>query len=563
MKMSQSFIFTTKETPKDAELKSHQYLLRSGYIQQVGAGIYNLLPLGYAVLENIKNIIRKEMNDSGAQELVLGFVTPASLWQKSGRYEKYGKELLRFKDRKDQDFVLGPTHEEAIVECVKGRVKSYKQLPLNLYQIHLKFRDELRARFGLIRGREFVMKDAYSFHSNYEDLDREFALMESTYRKIFDSLGVEYAVVEADSGAIGGSGSKEFMLLADCGEDTLIVCKNCGYASNIEAGKRKKKDYALCNQTPREIPTPNLKTISELSEALSIPASYILKCVAKGVKMQEGESKIAIFFLNGADDLEETKAYNAISKLDSNALELYDISSEELESKGYCVGFMGVGVRGDFVVYDEEIKEGGVYLSGANQVDLHAYVQVDNQLNKASLVSVQEGDECPCCSSKLEYKKGIEIGHIFKLGERYSAPMGATFLDINGKAQNFIMGCYGIGISRLISAIAEQKSDEKGLIWQSNIAPYECVIMISNIKNQEQKQAGEELYQKLQNQGVRVLLDDRDERFGAKMADFELLGIPVGYLVGKSLEDGKIEKIIRKDMSREVLEFSELLGEQR
>lgn len=560
MRMSQSFIFTTKETPKDAELKSHQYLLRAGYIQQVGAGIYNLLPLGYAVLENIKNIIRKEMDSSGAQELALGFVTPASLWQKSGRYEKYGKELLRFKDRKDQDFVLGPTHEEAIVECVKGKVKSYKQLPLNLYQIHLKFRDELRARFGLIRGREFVMKDAYSFHSSYEDLDREFALMESTYRKIFDALGVEYAVVEADSGAIGGSGSKEFMLLSDCGEDTLIVCTQCGYASNIEAGKRKKKNYALSTQSLHEVSTPNLKTIEELSTNLHIPVFHILKCVAKGVKMQEGDNKIALFFLNGADELEETKAYNAVSKIDSSALELYDISSEELESKGYCVGFMGVGACGDFVIYDEEIKEGGVYLSGANQTDLHAYVQVDCQLYKADLVAVQEGDECPCCANRLAYKKGIEVGHIFKLGEKYSAPMGATFLDINGKAQNFIMGCYGIGVSRLISAIAEQKSDEKGLIWQKNIAPYECVIMISNIKNEAQKQAGEKLYEKLQRQGVKVLLDDRDERFGAKMTDFELLGIPVGYLIGKSLEEGKIEKIERKEMSKEILEFSEIVG---
>ncbi|WP_305862661.1 proline--tRNA ligase [Helicobacter cholecystus] len=561
MRMSQSFIFTTKETPKDAELKSHQYLLRAGYIQQVGAGIYNLLPLGYRVLENIKNIIRKEMDASGAQELLLGFVTPASLWQKSGRYEKYGKELLRFKDRKDQDFVLGPTHEEAVVECVKGRVKSYKQLPLNLYQIHLKFRDELRARFGLIRGREFVMKDAYSFHSNSEDLDREFLLMESTYRKIFDSFGVEYVVVEADSGAIGGSGSKEFMLLADCGEDTLIVCKNCGYASNIEAGKRKKKDYPLCKNNLQTISTPNLKSISELSSTLNILPFHILKCVAKGVRMQEGENKVALFFLNGADELEETKAYNAISRIDANVLELYDIPSDELKAKGYCVGFMGVGAQGDFIIYDEEIKEGGVYLSGGNEINLHTYIQIDRGVNKADLVAVQEGDECPCCAGKLEYKKGIEVGHIFKLGEKYSASMGATFLDIHGKAQHFIMGCYGIGVSRLICAIAEQKSDERGLVWERNIAPYECVIMISNIKNQAQREAGEKLYAKLQERGIKVLLDDRDERFGVKITDFELLGIPVGYLIGKTLEEGKIEKITRKGMNREILEFTEVIGE--
>ena len=561
MRMTQSFIYTTKETPKDAELKSHQYLLRAGYIQQVGAGIYNLLPLGFEVLENIKSVIREQMNASGASELSLGFVTPASLWQKSGRFEKYGKELLRFKDRKDQDFVLGPTHEEAIVECVKGRVKSYKQLPLNLYQIHLKFRDELRARFGLIRGREFVMKDAYSFHSSYEDLDREFALMEKTYREIFDSLGVEYAVVEADSGAIGGSGSKEFMLLADCGEDTLLVCKDCGYASNIEAGKRKKKDYPQSTQAPAEISTPSLKSIDELSLALNIPAYHILKCVAKGVRMQEGESKVAIFFINGADELEETKAYNAISKIESSALELYDISAQELESKGYCVGFMGLGCKGDFVVFDEEICEGGVYLSGVNKSDTHAYIKVDSMAHRTDLVAVQEGDACPCCGKPLMHKKGIEVGHIFKLGEKYSAPMGATFLDVNGKAQNFIMGCYGIGVSRLISAIAEQKSDERGLVWESGIAPYECMIMISNIKNDSQREIGERLYKKLKKDGVKVLLDDRDERFGAKMTDFELLGIPVGYLIGKSLEEGKVEKIYRKEMRKELIDLAQILGE--
>lgn len=561
MRMSQSFITTTKETPKDAELKSHQYLIRSGYIQQVGAGIYNLLPLGYTLLENIKAVIQKEMNASGAQELSLGFVTPASLWKKSGRYEKYGKELLRFEDRKNQDFVLGPTHEEAIVECVKGRIKSYKQLPLNLYQIHLKFRDELRARFGLIRAREFVMKDAYSFHSTFMDLDREFDLMESTYRKIFDTLGVEYVVVEADSGAIGGSGSKEFMLLADCGEDTLLVCRHCGYASNIEAGRRGRKNYPLCTQTPQKIHTPGIKSIQELSEKLALPEHFILKCVAKGVRMQNGESRVALFFINGADDLEETKAYNALSKIESNILEIFDISLEELEERGYCAGFMGVGIGGDYIVYDEEIREGGVYLSGANQKDYHAYIKVESCQNKADLVVVKEGDECPCCAKSLEWKKGIEVGHIFKLGEKYSAPMGATFLDINGKAQNFIMGCYGIGVSRLISAIAEQKCDEKGLVWDENISPYECMIIISNIKDIAQRENAEKLYEKLKTQGVKVLLDDRDERFGVKMTDFELLGFPVAYLIGKSLQEGKIEKIYRNGMHKEFIAINEILGE--
>lgn len=557
--MSKSFIITTKETPKDADLKSQQYLVRAGYIQQVGAGIYNLLPLGYSVLENIKKIIKKHMDNSGAQELSLGFVTPASLWQKSGRFEKYGKELLRFKDRKEQDFVLGPTHEEAIVECVSGRVKSYKQLPLNLYQMHLKFRDELRPRFGLIRGREFVMKDAYSFHESVEDLNREFDVMEQTYRAIFDELGIKYAVVEADSGAIGGSGSKEFMLLSECGEDTLIICPNCGYASNIEAGKRKGKAYPTLERELGEISTPNLKSIQELC-TLGIAPYHILKCVAKGVRMQDGESKIALFFLRGSDELEETKAYNAIVKQEIGAMELFDIEASELEKKGYAVGFIGLGCNGDFVFFDEEVKNGEVYLSGANKTDTHAYVRLEGASNFADLVAVQEGDECACCGEKLSYQKGIEIGHIFKLGDRYSAPMGATFLDRNGKAQNFIMGCYGIGVSRLISAIVEQSCDERGIIWRENIAPYECMILISNIKNEEQKAMGEKLYTYLLSQGKKVLLDDRDERFGAKIADFELLGIPCGYIIGKELENGKIELVKREDLSKQSLGISEIFG---
>ena len=560
MRMSKSFIITTKETPKDADLKSQQYLVRAGYIQQVGAGIYNLLPLGYSVLENIKKIIKKHMDASGAQELSLGFVTPASLWQKSGRFEKYGKELLRFKDRKEQDFVLGPTHEEAIVECVSGRVKSYKQLPLNLYQMHLKFRDELRPRFGLIRGREFVMKDAYSFHESIEDLNREFDVMEQTYKAIFDELGVKYAVVEADSGAIGGSGSKEFMLLASCGEDTLITCPSCGYASNIEAGKRKRKTYPALERELGEISTPNLKTIQELC-TLGIAPYHILKCVAKGVRMQEGESKIALFFLRGSDELEETKAYNSIVKQESGAMGLFDIESSELEKRGYAVGFMGVGCKADFVVFDCEVEQGEVYLSGANKSDTHAYVRLERVSEFADLVAVQEGDECVCCGEKLSYQKGIEIGHIFKLGDRYSAPMGATFLDRNGKAQNFIMGCYGIGVSRLISAIVEQKCDERGIIWGENIAPYECMILISNIKNEEQKAMGEKLYAHLLSCGKKVLLDDRDERFGAKIADFELLGIPYGYIIGKELENGQIELVKRDGLSKQSMSISELFGE--
>lgn len=553
--MSKSFIYTNKETPKDAELKSHQYLLRGAYIQQVGAGIYNLLPLGNQVLENIKSVIQKHMNKSGAQELTLGFVTPASFWQKSGRYEKYGKELLRFKDRKDQDFVLGPTYEEGIVECVKGVVKSYKQLPLNLYQIHLKFRDEVRPRFGLIRGREFVMKDAYSFHSDMQDLDREFDKMERTYCKIFDELGIHYAVVEADSGAIGGSGSKEFMLLAECGEDTLITCPSCGYASNIEAGKRKRRETQEIPLQEQKIHTPSLKQIDELAKELELSKEMILKSVLKGVKTKEGR-KTALFFILGDDELEETKALNAVSALDQSALELYDLSEEE--SQAFKLGFVGLGAEADFVFYDEALKEGQKYLTGANEKDFHS-VQRFVGGKKADLTLVREGDLCPICAEELKYKKGIEIGHIFKLGTKYSEAMQATFLDKNGKAQPFVMGCYGIGVSRIMSAFVEQNHDERGIIWNEILSPFEFIIIVSNIKDEAQKEVGEKIYEDLLSRGKTVLFDDRDERFGVKMSDFELLGIPQAIVVGKELENGQIELIQRKDLSKSKCDLEEFL----
>lgn len=554
MKMSESFIYTMKETPKDADLKSHQYLMRAGYIQQVGSGIYNLLPLGYLVMQNIQAVIRKHMNDSGAKELALGFITPASFWQKSGRYEKYGKELLRFKDRKEQEFVLGPTYEEAVIECVKGIVKSYKQLPLNLYQIHLKFRDEMRPRFGLIRAREFMMKDAYSFHSNKADLDREFNVMEATYRKIFDELGIEYAVVNADGGSIGGSESKEFMLLASCGEDTLVVCPHCGYASNIEAGKRKDRKTEKIPLPLQKIHTPHCSSIADVASFLKIKEEMILKCILKGVRTKSGIKK-ALFFLLGDDYLEETKAFNAILARDSEALEWADLDSYALEK--FNLGFIGLGAEADFVLFDQAIERNTAYLSGANEQDYHK-VSIFEGGDQEDLALVREGDECTCGGAML-YKKGIEVGHIFKLGDQYSIAMNAGFLDEYGKAQPFLMGCYGIGISRILSAFIEQNHDERGIIWNDVLSPFEVVVIVANVKNQEQYQAGEKIYQALLAQGKKVLFDDRNERFGAKMSDFELLGFPQAILVGKGLEDQNIEIIQRKDLSKTSIPFDEFL----
>ncbi len=560
MKFSNAFIPTTKETPKDAVLPSHIYLIRGGFVNQVASGIYNFLPLGKIVLDKIRNIIKEELDSSGCQEVQLGFVTPCDIWERSGRFGKYGKELLRFKDRRDNCFVLGPTHEEMMVELVKNRVTSYKQLPLNLYQIHLKFRDEARPRFGLLRGREFLMKDGYSFHADEEDMKREYQLMEDTYKKIFSKLGLEFRVVEADVGAIGGSGSKEFMVLADSGEDTIVVCESCEYAANIEAAKRKKP------QPPTEAPefsgfakfhTPDVKSIEELSGFFHVEPYFLLKAVAKKAIYDESE-EIVLFFLRGSDELQETKAQNAVG-----ANELRDVSEEELEKNGLVPGFIGpYELKVKFVI-DESLKGEKSLICGANEKDYHI---IGCDLTKleadyADIVSVKEGDECPVCSGKLTLKKGIEVGHIFQLGTRYSEPLEAMFLDENGRQKPFVMGTYGIGVSRLVAAIIEQSHDERGCIWPISVAPYLVDIVVSNVKDEEQFEFAKTLYNNLLNKNIEVILDDRNERFGFKMKDFELIGFPYAIIVGKDLKEGKVEFVDRKTLEKvdvpkeEILDF--------
>lgn len=414
MRRTKAFIPTTKEVPSDATLPSHQYLIRGGFINSQGAGLYNYMPLGKIVLEKIRAIVKEELDKAGCSEVQLSFVTPLDLWSRSGRSETMGKEMLRIKDRHENDFVLSPTNEEAMVELVKNRVTSYKDLPLNLYQINTKFRDEARPRYGLLRGREFLMKDGYSFHASKEDMVREFDLMEATYKKIFTRLGLDFRVVAADSGAIGGEGSKEFHVLADSGEDTIVVCESCDYGANIE-------------------------TIFESEEEI--------------------------------DALNE-KSYE-------------ELSTQELSEKCSCGG-------------------------------------------------------------KLSFKKGIEVGHIFQLGDKYSAPLEAHFSDENGRAKPFEMATFGIGVSRLVASVIEQNHDENGCIWTKSTAPYMVNIMISNIKDEEQVELGEELYNKLQSQHVEVMLDDRKERFGFKMKDAELIGFPYTVIIGKELENGLVQIFDRR-----------------
>ena len=592
---------TSKESPKDAILKSHQYLVRAGYIHQLGSGIYNFLPLGNIVLKKIESIVRKRLQQAGAQEVLLSFVTPKELWDRSGRSEQYGKELLRFSDRKNAPFLLAPTHEESITELAKTYIKSYKSLPLNLYQIQLKFRDELRPRFGLLRTREFIMKDGYSFHSNQADLDREFTLMHKTYSEIFSDLGLDFRCVEADSGAIGGSGSKEFMVLADSGEDTLVVCKSCQYAANLEVAKRAKR-LPPRNQKGEEIlppkadfakfSTPNVKSISDLCAFFHIEPFWSIKAVVKKyIKKSSQENKenvakkdstkkskdskldfvttndniakssknprenFAVFFLRGDDELEETKALNVLNANGFEALELLEASEGELVNLGLIAGSIGayslraiIGERA--IIFDEDLRGASEMICGANEREKH-FVGVDLDLFEnlcfADLAVVRQGDICACCGAELAHKKGIEIGHIFKLGTKYSAPLQAKFLDENGKEQPFIMGCYGIGISRILSAILEQKADDKGCVWSASTAPFKVVIIVANVKDKAQYDFGYALYESLNQVGVEVALDDRDLRFGAKMADFELMGVAnFAALIGKGLESNRIE-IIKRD----------------
>ncbi|MRI83089.1 MAG: proline--tRNA ligase [Nitratiruptor sp.] len=551
MRFSQSFIHTLKEPPKDAILPSHRYLVRGGFIQQVASGIYNFLPLGKIVLEKIRAIVKEELDRAGAIEVQLGFVTPCELWEESGRLAKYGKELLRFQDRKENCFLLGPTHEEMMVHLVRGRIKSYKQLPINLYQIGLKFRDEVRPRFGLLRAREFVMKDGYSFHASWEDMEREYHHMEETYRRIFTRLGLEFRAVDADVGAIGGSASKEFMVLAQSGEDTIASCTQCDYGANVERASRQ-------NPTPPEpapefsgftpFHTPGVSSIPELADFFKVDPHYILKGVAKRAIFEDGRMELVLFFLRGDDELQEVKAKNAIG-----AQELVDVNSQELEEAGLVPGFIGPYDQTCSLVFDRSLFQAKGLICGANQKDYHL---IDADLGRfeealfLDIAQVRQGDPCPRCGAPLQLSRGIEVGHIFQLGTRYSEAMGATFLDEAGKARPFIMGTYGIGVSRIMAAAIEQNHDERGCIWPKAIAPYMVDIIVSNMKDEAQRAFGQKLYQELLEAGIEVIFDDRPDRFGTKIKDFELIGFPYAIVVGKGLRENQVEVIERQGLTK-------------
>lgn len=557
MKFSKFYAPTTKEAPKDASLPSHQFLIRGGFVEQIGSGLYNYLPLGKIMHDKISRVVKEEMNEAGALEVSFSVVTSGELWKQSGRYNVFGKELLRFKDRKDNDFVISPTNEEAAVALVRGKVTSYKQLPLNLYQINTKFRDEARPRFGLLRGREFTMKDGYSFHSSKEDLKREFDLMEATYSKIFTRLGLNFRAVEADSGAIGGSGSKEFMVLASNGEDDILCCEACRYAANVEAARRKPRvsEAEAPEADAAKFLTPNAKTIKDVAEFFKVSEFYCIKAVIKKA-IYEDKEEVVVFFVRGDDELQETKAQNACK-----ALELVDASEADVAKAGLVAGFCGpVGLKDVKFFIDNELRGANNMICGANEKDYH-FVGVSvsgfNEERFKDLVKVKEGDKCPVCGGNLKLSKGIEVGHIFQLGDKYSAAMNATYLDENGKAKPFLMGCYGIGISRLIAVMIEASHDEKGCIWKKECAPFDVEIIISNLKDEAGVKFAFELYESLKKAGVSVIIDDRNERFGVKMNDFELIGFPYALLVGKEFANGKVELITRDGLSKEAIEANE------
>ena len=553
MRWSKFFIPTLREDPSEAEVISHKLLLRAGMIRKLASGIYNFLPLGFRALKKIENIVRQEMDSAGALEILMPLVQPAELWQETGRWNDYGKELLRFKDRKDHDFCLGPTHEEVVTDIVRRDVKSYKDLPLILYQIAVKFRDEIRPRFGIMRAREFIMKDAYSFDADWDGLDKSYQLMYETYQKIFSNCGLKFKAVEAHTGAIGGDVSHEFMVLAETGEDVLAFCEKCGYASNIELTPAVSGEkYSFESEKPLEkVYTPGVRTAQEVAEFLGLPVSKITKTL---IYILNEEEAVAVC-VRGDHEVNEVK----LEKLFSG--KSFRMANEEEVRKivGASPGFIGPKDLKIKVIADKALEGYPNFVIGANEDDYH-YINANlGSTFKPDLVAdirkATKGDLCPKCGEPLQFTRGIEVGHIFKLGIKYSESMKATFLDKDGKMKPFIMGCYGIGVSRVLAATIEQNHDENGIIFPWQIAPFQIAVLYLK---EDFKENAEKVYKRL-SQRWDVILDDRAERPGVKFKDLDLIGIPVQVIFGKNYEKNrKIEVKIRKTGERKYVSPEEL-----
>jgi prolyl-tRNA synthetase len=543
VRYSQFFLPTLKEVPAEAEIASHKLMLRAGLIRKLASGIYDYLPLGLRVLRKVERVVRQEMEAAGALEVLLPAVQPAELWQESDRWEVYGPELLRFKDRHSRDFCFGPTHEEVITDLVRREVKSYRQLPLNLYQIQTKFRDEIRPRFGAIRAREFIMKDGYSFHAEEADAEKTYQRMYEAYSAIFSRLGLRFRAVEADTGPIGGSFSHEFMVLAQTGEDQIIACKKCRYAANLEKAECPPPSEHKVEppEDIRKIATPGRKTVEEVSGFLNVPAARLVKTL-----LYSGPQGPLAVLVRGDHEVNEAKLR---SWLRTDSIELAGAALIE-EVTGAPVGFAGpVGLKVPFVA-DIALKGQQNFVTGANEADAH-YVGVNfgRDLSVPQFIDLHvftPVERCPRCGGEVEFMRGIEVGHVFKLGTKYSTAMGASFLDAEGRERPMIMGCYGIGVSRILAAAVEQSFDEDGIIWPLQMAPFQVAIVPTNYAAAELREVADRLHDGLEALGLEVLLDDREERAGVKFKDFDLIGIPLRLTVGpKGLARGEVELKIR------------------
>ena len=554
MRFSKSYIKTLKETPKEAETASHKLLLRASMIKKLTSGVYTYLPLGYKALKKVENIVREEMDRAGSQEILMPVLQPAELWKESGRWDVMGPLMMKLQDRNKRDFVLGPTHEEVVTDLIRNDISSYKALPLSLYQIQTKFRDEIRPRFGLMRGREFVMKDAYSFHATTESLDEEFLNIRDTYSRIFSRCGLKFRPVEADSGAIGGSGSQEFHVLADSGEDEIIYCDSCSYAANVETAVSRVEASPVEEFKNAElIDTPNVSKIDDIVQFLNIPYSKTVKAM---MYRDMGNDQVYMVLMRGDYEVNETKLKNIV-----NAVEVALLTDEELEKHGLIKGFIGpYGIElGDIkVIADTAVTEINNHTAGGNKMDAH-YINVNYGRDyKADIVAdiktVKVGETCERCGGKLHSARGIEVGHIFKLGDKYSKALNATFLDDKGESKVMLMGCYGIGVSRTLASAIEQNNDEFGIIWPTALAPYIVDVIPANVKNEEQVKVAEEIYEALLNDGIDSMIDDRDERPGFKFKDADLIGFPFKVVSGKRAGEGIVELKIRR--TGETLEIS-------
>ncbi len=563
MRYSEYFIPTLKEDPADAEVVSHKLMVRAGMIRKLAAGIYNYLPLGMRSIKKVENIVREEMNRAGAIELLMPAVLPAELWRESGRWDVYGKELLRFQDRAEREFCIGPTHEEIITDIVRREIHSYKQLPINLYQIQTKFRDEIRPRFGVMRAREFIMKDAYSFDANEEGAEKSYWAMYEAYNRIFERCGLEFRAVLADTGNIGGSFSHEFMVLAPTGEDIIMSCSSCDYAANLELARIRPDNNPEHNNSTEqrnieEAHTPNLKTVDEVAEFLNVEPRELIKTM---IVLVDGKPLAAL--VRGDHELSLTKLRNALG---ADIVELAPANVIR-EVTGGPMGFSGpVGLKVD-MIGDDALVETGSAVVGANKADYHlinATPGRDYNLSSFSDIRVAvDSDPCPnCTDGHLQSSRGIEVGHVFMLGTKYSEAMGANFVDANGKDKPYIMGCYGIGVGRTVAAAIEQNHDDNGIKFPRPVAPFEVTVLALNMKDAEVTKTAENIYQQLNDAGYEAILDDREVGAGFKFKDADLIGVPLQVAIGpRTLKDGEVEIKLRKDGEPKRVKVNEVLKE--